>query len=398
MRCRPVVCTWIPLLLLGCALSSCSRQAGPPPAPPAPKVSVAQPIGRTVVDFDEFNGRVDAVETVQLRARVSGYLQKVNFHEGEIVKQGDVLVTLDREPFGVEMERLAAEVRRATSALALARNNQERGERLVATNAISQEEFDTISKQRDQSEANLAAARASLRSAQLNYEYTQVRAPITGRVGRALVTQGNLITGGLANGTLLTTIVSQDPIYVLFDADENAFLRYEKLAVAGTRTSGREDKKKVLLALGDETEFTREGVMDFVDNRIDPGTGTIKARGVFENKAGRILTPGMFARIRLPGSGEYAALLIEDRAVMTDLGRRIVFTVDASNTVVVKPVEIGPMNQGLRIVRSGLGKDDLVIVDGLQRARPGVKVTPTKGAMQPLKLVVAQPGPGDQAK
>ncbi len=268
----------------------------------------------------------------------------------------------------------------------------------MATNAISQEEFDTISKQRDQSEANLAAARASLRSAQLNYEYTQVRAPITGRVGRALVTQGNLITGGLANGTLLTTIVSQDPIYVLFDADENAFLRYEKLAVAGTRTSGREGKKKVLLALGDETEFTREGVMDFVDNRIDPGTGTIKARGVFENKAGRILTPGMFARIRLPGSGEYAALLIEDRAVMTDLGRRIVFTVDASNTVVVKPVEIGPMNQGLRIVRSGLGKDDLVIVDGLQRARPGVKVTPTKGAMQPLKLVVAQPGPGDQAK
>ncbi|HEX9392185.1 MAG TPA: efflux RND transporter periplasmic adaptor subunit [Usitatibacteraceae bacterium] len=378
-------------LLAAIVLQGCSKPAPPPAAAAGPAVTVAKPITREITDYDEFPGRIAAVESVALRARISGYLDKVNFREGDVVKAGQVLFILDRKPTSIDVERFTAELRRAQAVLELATNNVERGKRLVNTNAISQEEFDTLSKTRDQADANLAATRAALHAAQLNYDYTEVRAPITGRVGRALVTAGNLITGGVADGTLLTTIVSLDPVYVLFDADENTYLRYQKLARSGERVSGRIERKPLLLALANETEFKREGFMDFVDNKLDAATGTLRGRGVFRNTAALDLTPGMFARVRLPGSGKYQAVLVEDRAISTDLGRRIASVVDASGTVQIRPVEIGPLYQGLRVVRSGLSVDDLVIVDGLQRARPGSKVTPNQIAMREPGARLAAP-------
>lgn len=372
------------------ALSGCSpSQATASAAPTPPTVSVAKPVTRNIVDFDEFTGRVSAAESVEVRPRVSGHLKKVHFKEGQIVRPGDVLFTIDPDPYAVEVARRAAELKRAESALELSRGNEVRGERLVRSSAISREEYETLVKTRDEADATATAARALLDAARLDLGYTTVRAPIGGRTGRALVTAGNLISGSGASATLLTTVVSQDPIYVLFDADERAYLRYQRPQETRVNGGARGEPKPVHLALADEKTFTRVGKMDFVDNQLDTTTGTIRVRAVFSNKVGRELTPGMFARVRVERDKSYDALLVQDQAIATDLGRRVVMTVDAQGVVRPKAVELGPLHEGLRVVRSGLSKDDVVIVDGLQRVQPNAKVTPQQVAMSPAERTTA---------
>jgi len=383
------------LLLLALAaptlltLTGCGPSQATAPAPAPPTVSVAQPIERTIADFDEFTGRVFAVEAVDIKPRVSGYIKKVHFKEGQLVRPGDVLFTIDPDPYSIEVARRAAELRKSETALALSTGNQARGERLVRTDAISREEYETLVKTRDEADATVASARAALAAAQLDLGYTTVRAPIAGRTGRALITAGNLVTGAGESATLLTTVVSQDPIHVLFDADERAYLRYQQPQESRVNGGARYASKPVQLALADEKTFTRAGTMDFVDNRIDPTTGTIRVRAVFPNKTGRELTPGMFARVRVQRDATYPAILVQDRAIATDLGRRVVMTVDEGGTVRAKTVEVGPLVGGLRVVRTGLSPSDKVIVDGLQRAQPNAKVNAQKVPMEPQDGPVA---------
>jgi membrane fusion protein, multidrug efflux system len=383
--------------LCAVTLSACNNQGGTAnaaaaaAAAPLPSVGVSLPVKQRVTDFDEFNGRITAVNTANVIPRVSGFLAQAHFKEGDVVKAGTVLFTLDAEPFELEVRRALGELARAQTTLQLAANNAERAARLVATEAISKEEFDTLSKAREQSQASLQVAQATVQVARLNVEYTRVRAPISGRVGRMLTTQGNLVTGGTATGTLLTTIVSLDPVHVLFDADENVMLRYQRLAREGSRVGGREEPKPVFVALADEVEFKHQGTLDFIDNQLDAKTGTLKARGVLRNPEGRVFSPGMFARVRLPGSGEYDALLVDDRAILTDQGRRIVMTLAADDTVVPKVVRLGPMHGGLRVVRAGLTDADRVVVSGMQRVRPGVKAQGRQVAMQPAERPAAAP-------
>lgn len=340
---------------------------------------------------DAFTGRVSAVDSVEIRPRVSGHLKKVHFKEGQLVRPDDVLFTIDPDPYAVEVARRAAELKRAESALELSRANETRGERLVRTAAISREEYETLAKTKDEAEATTAAARAQLEAAKLDLAYTTVRAPVGGRTGRALVTVGNLINGAGAGATLLTTVVSQDPMYVLFDADERAYLRYQQPQETRVNGGARHAPKPVHLALADEKSFDRVGKMDFVDNQLDTTTGTIRVWAVFPNKTGRELTPGMFARVRVERDKSYDAILVQDQAVATDLGRRVVMTVDAQGVVKPKAVELGPLHDGLRVVRSGLGKDDWVIVDGLQRVQPNARVTPQQVAMQSAARATATP-------
>ncbi len=381
-------------LLAACGLlvlEACSPSQATAPAATPPSVSVARPVMRNIVDFDEFTGRVSAVDSVEIRPRVSGHLKKVHFKEGQLVRPGDVLFTIDPDPYAVEVARRAAELKRAESALELSRANETRGERLVRTAAISREEYETLAKTKDEAEATTAAARAQLEAAKLDLAYTTVRAPVGGRTGRALVTVGNLINGAGAGATLLTTVVSQDPMYVLFDADERAYLRYQQPQETRVNGGARHAPKPVHLALADEKSFDRVGKMDFVDNQLDTTTGTIRVWAVFPNKTGRELTPGMFARVRVERDKSYDAILVQDQAVATDLGRRVVMTVDAQGVVKPKAVELGPLHDGLRVVRSGLGKDDWVIVDGLQRVQPNARVTPQQVAMQSAARATATP-------
>ena len=366
------------LLLLASALAlGGARCANEAPAPAAPAVEVAQPLVRAVVDWDDYTARIDAVDRVEVRARVSGYLESVNFTDGEIVEQGALLFVIDPRPYRAAMERAEAELRGAAARLELARREAARAELLLEQGVLSQEDFDTRATALRDASAAREAAQATLREAQLELEFTQVRAPIRGRIGRDLVTLGNLISGGSPDSTLLTTIVSIDPIHVYFDADERAVLRYERLARSGERPSSRDAHNPVLLGLADEDGFPHRGQMDFVDNQLDPRTGTMRARAVFAN-ADAALLPGMFARVRLPGSGRYQALLLPDEAIGIDQAQRFVLVVDAEQRAQQRIVETGPEVEGLRVIRKGVAPDDLVIVRGLQAARAGDPVAPQR--------------------
>jgi len=359
----------IGLLVPGCGKHS-SRTA---PAPPV--VTVVQPIAREVVEWDEYIGRLESPETVELRARVSGYLDKVHFKEGKEVKKGDLLFTIDPRPYRADYDHADAEHQRATNQTALAKNDFERAKRLIATKAISEEDYDTKAKTYATAEAAVMSAKATMESARLNLEFTEIHAPIAGRIGRAVVTEGNLISGGVsgAGATLLTTIVSLDPLYLYGDADERSILKYLQLRREGKRVSARDEQIPAEMELADETGFPHKGYMDFVDNRIDPTTGTMRARGVFTN-ADHGLSPGFFARIRIPGSGKYKALLLPERALGSDQAQRFVYVVNAEKKVEFRPVTIGPMIDGLRVVKTGLKPDEQVIVEGLLRVRPGLAV------------------------
>jgi RND family efflux transporter MFP subunit len=364
------------VLSLALILTGCGKQAANT-APAPPVVSVVQPITREVIEWDEYIGRLESPETVEIRARVSGYLDKVHFKEGKEVKKGDLLVTIDRRPYQAEYDRAEADHQRAESQADLAKSDAERAKNLIATKAISTEDFDTKTKTYTSALAAVKSAKAAMDSARLNLEFTEIRAPIAGRISSALVTEGNLVSGGVsgAGASLLTTLVSLDPLYCYGSADERAILKYIRLSKEGKRESARDKQIPAEMGLADETGFPHKGRMDFVDNRVDPNTGTLRARGVFTN-ADHSLSPGFFARLRIPGSGKYPALLIPDRALGSDQSQKFVFVVNAEKKVEFRPVKIGPLIDGLRVVKEGLKPGEQVIVEGLMRVRPGVTVDP----------------------
>ncbi|MEO8883202.1 MAG: efflux RND transporter periplasmic adaptor subunit [Devosia sp.] len=313
-------------------MSGCGKSGGGQSAPPPPQVTVAQVLEKKVKEWDEFTGRFQAVETVEIRPRVSGYIDKVAFTEGSQVKRGDLLFIIDPRPYKAEYDRAAAEVKRYKTALDLARIELVRVQRLKDSGAVSEEELDERKSTVAQGDANVAGAEAALETASLNLSFTRVTSPIDGRVSRAEVTRGNLVTGGINGGTLLSSVVSMDPIYLYFDGDEQTYLKYTQMARSGERPSSRNAPNPVQVGLANEEGFPHAGIMDFVDNQLNPQTGTIRARAVLPNKDG-FFTPGLFARVQLLGSGEHQAILIEDRAVNTDQSQKYVLLLGANNQI-----------------------------------------------------------------
>jgi multidrug efflux system membrane fusion protein len=355
----------------------------PPPPPPAPAVTVADVTGRDITEWDEFTGRFEAVDAVEIRPRVSGYLRRVLFAEGKEVRKGEVLFEIDPRPYEADLAGAEAELERARSGAALAAREVERAQRLVTVQAISREEYDARVSAAAQGGSSVRAAEAAVAMARLNLEWTRVRAPISGRVSNAMVTEGNLVQAGPPGATLLTTVVSLDPIYVYFDSDEQTFLKYGALARAGLRQSSHVAQTPVHLGLANENGgFPHRGYVDFLDNQLDSRSGTIRTRAVFSNRD-RLFTPGLFARLKLVGSGRYRATLILDRAIGTDQDKKFVLVVKPDSTVDYRPIQIGRLVDGLRIVTGGLVPGDRIVINGLQRVRPGMKVTPTITAMFP---------------
>jgi RND family efflux transporter MFP subunit len=366
------------LCLAGAAVTGgCSKEMA---APPPPETTVAQVISRRITDWDEFTGRFQAVESVEVRPRASGYIDQVLFREGQLVKKDEVLFVIDRRPYQADYDRARAGVALANSQYELAKLEAERVQKLKDSGAVSREELDQRVSLLNQQEAGVTAAKAALDSAALMLSFTKVTAPIDGRVSRAEVTRGNLVTGGNTGGTLLTTIVSLDPIYVYFEGDENAYLRYTALARQGERSSSRDVRNPVRVGLADEQGFPHEGRMDFVDNQLNVTTGTIRGRAVLDNREGRF-TPGLFARIQLLGTSEHDAVLIDERAIGTDQSQNFVLVVGKDNKLEYRAVELGRSTDGLRIVRKGLKPDEVIVTAGLQRLRPGMQIAPKLVAM-----------------
>jgi len=361
-------------LLAGCDSKPVAGSAPPPP------VTVARPLQKTITEWDEYTGRFTAVESVDVRARVSGFIDSIHFNEGQIVKQGDLLFVIDPRPYRLAVEQAKADVERAKAKLEIASLDVQRGAPLARSQTLTEREFDTRKSTERDAAGQVASAEAAVKQAELNLEWTEVRAPIGGRISDKRVDAGNLITGGATGATLLTVIVSIDPIHFIFDGSEADFLHYVRLAAAGGRPSSRDVQNPVSVRLADETEYKHEGRMNFVDNVINPKTGTIRGRAVFDNKDG-LLTPGFFGRLRLFG-GEHEALLVPDGAIASDQSSKIVFTVADDGTVGTKLIELGPMVDGLRVVRTGLAPTDRIVIDGLQRARPGQKVTAQDGKIE----------------
>lgn len=406
-------------LMFALASVGCRERANTTTAPPTPPAVVAaNPLRIETVTWDRYIGRFEAVRTVELRARVSGYLEAIHFDEGQIVSAGQLLFVIDPRPFEAVLARATAEhseaeahvtenraklaqakaeENAASAVLDLARTRLDRAKRAAETNAVAEETVDTRSSELLQAEAALAAVRArieaatasidtalagvqtaaaAVESARIDLEFTRITAPISGRIGRRIVQEGNLISGGSAGTTLLTTIVSIDPIHCYFDADEREFLKYARLAEAGARASSRDVKNPVYVALQDETGYPHVGHMDFVDNRLDSGTGTLRARAILPNPRGFLL-PGLFATVRLPGGARRAITLIPDAAIVADQSDRMVYVIGENDVVEPRKITLGPMIEGLRSIESGIESVDLVVIRGLQRVRPGIKVAPT---------------------
>ncbi len=363
----------IPLLAL--ALTSCGDKPPPPAAAAAPPVTVAQPVKRTVTDWDEFTGRFEAVEEVQVRARVGGFVTSVEFRDGAFVRAGDLLYVIDSRPFEAVAAQADGQLSDARAKAELAKRDLDRGLSLVQTSAVSEQVVDQRRQSLQAAHAAETIAEGALKAAQLNIEFSHVMAPISGRVSRHLVSAGNLVQGSEGSSTSLTSIVSLDPIYIYFDVDEATYQRNSKLWFEGKRPSSRDTANPVQVTLTGETKPSHEGKMDFLDNRLDISTATLRSRAVIPNKDLSIL-PGQFGRVRLIGSAPYETLLLPDSAIATDQSRKIVFVVKDDSTVEARPVVLGPLDEGLRVIREGLKAEDRVIVDGLQRARVGAKVTP----------------------
>jgi membrane fusion protein, multidrug efflux system len=362
-------------VLIALAAAACGSEAAPNAMPPPPSVSVATVLSKNVHEWDEFTGRVSAVQTVDLRPRVSGYVERVAFHEGQEVRKGDLLFVIDQRRYRAELDRAQADLARARSEAHLARTQDVRAQSLVEAQAISKEEFETRKAATAQGNAAVRAAEAAVASAQLDLQFTQVRSPIDGRAGRAMLTVGNLAQ---ADSTLLTTVVSLDPVQVYFDTDEQTYLRYNASTRDGTRAAAR---NAVRVGLADETGYPHAGVVDFVDNQVDPATGTIRARAVLPNPD-RVFTPGLFARVQLEGSQATNAMLVDDKAVLTDQDRKYVYVLGPQNKAMRKDIVAGRVVDGLQIVESGLLPQDKVIVDGVQKVFfPGMPVAPTTVAM-----------------
>lgn len=346
-------------------------------------VDVASPLVETVVDYDIFTGRFEAVKEVEILSRVSGYLEEISFEDGDLVEEGDLLFTIDQRTFRAALDRAKAQLASAIASRTLAEIELDRATQLAERNVGTTQEVDRTQAALGEAEAAVQIAVAELETAKLNLEFTEVRAQITGRMSDTRVDEGNLVIGGASNATLLSTIVSTDPIQFVFTASEAEFLKYSRLASVGTRPSSRVTETPVSVRLMDEADFVHPGHMDFVDNVIDPNSGTITGRAVLENPDG-LLVPGLFGRLKLPGSGPYEAILIPDAAILSDQDRKIVMVVDAEGTVSARPVKPGPLYRGLRVIREGLTAEDSVVVNGVQRARPGGKVAP-----EPVELELA---------
>lgn len=363
-----------------CLLATACEKAAPP-AMPTPSVTANQPAQREVVEWDEYPGRLDSVEMVEVRARVSGYLQSVHFKDGAEVKKGDLLFVIDPRQYQAELDRATADLTQAETRFELASNELDRAGRLLKSKAISEEEADSRNQAKRATEAAILSARASVETAKLNVEYTHITSPIDGRIGRKFITEGNLVNGNQGQSTLLTTIVSVDPLYCYFDADEQSMLKYQQLAREGKGDNFRDGKVVCELGLANEAGFPHQGVLDFVDNRLDPATGTLRVRGIFPNPApDRLLQPGYFARVRVPGSAKYQSLLIPDLAVGTDQGQKFVYVIN-TDTVEYRTVKLGPLIDGLRVVREGIHSNDWIIVNGLMSIRPGGKANATRAAL-----------------
>lgn len=350
-------------------------------APPALPVTVATPLAKKISVWDEFWGRFQAVERVEVRPRISGFIEQVHFKDGSLVKAGDLLFTVDKRPFQIAVEAAKADIDRLEAQLQLASSEVERAEPLAKSKVMSEQVFDQRKSTLSVAQAQLAASKANLKSAELNLEWAEVRAPISGRISDKKVDAGNVVVGGAANASLLATIVSIDPIHFIFDVSEADYLRYSRLYAAGERPSSRDSGIPVRLKLSDESEYKREGTMDFVDNTLNERSATVRARAKFDNKDG-FLTPGVFGRLTLFG-GDANALLVPDSAIVSDQARKVVLTVNTENTVTATPVVLGPISDGLRVISSGLKGDERIIIEGVANpmVRPGVKVTPENGTI-----------------
>lgn len=362
------------LCLLACS-SGAIAQGGPPAMP----VSVSEPLAKRVTQWDEYSGRFEAVASVEVRARVSGFIDKIDFRDGQIVKVGDPLFTIDKRPYEIAVESAEAEVARNKAQVDLAELQVGRGASLISSRTITEAEQDSRKSTLAVARAQLKSAEAALRNAQLNLEWTNVTAPIAGRISDRKVDAGNLISGGQTGATLLATIVTLDPIRFVFDISEADHLRYSRLILSGALASSRDGANPVRIRLSDETDWKRTGKVDFVDNAMTARSGTIRVRALVDNKD-QLLTPGIFGRVQLFG-GEYDALLVPDSAIISDQARKIVFVVGAGDVVQAKPVTLGTIVDGLRVIRSGLEPTDKVVLDGLANpmVRPGAKVVPQKG-------------------
>lgn len=362
------------LFAAGCEVASPQAEAQGGPQGPMP-VSVATPLQREVNEWDEYTGRFEAVEEVEVRARVSGYLTSVDFRDGQVVAQGDLLFRIDPRPFEASLAAARAEVEGAKARQELARLELARGQRLVRNNTISREAFDERQQNKLEADAAVIAAEAAVTAAELELEFTEIRSPIAGRISDNFVSVGNLISGGTANATLLTRIVSLDPIEFVFDVSEREHLKYLRLDRTGQRTGSREAPNPVYIRLSDEETFSHLGYMNFVDNRLDPNTGTMRGRALLDNPDG-IFIPGLFGRLRLFGSGTYTAVMIPDALIQTDQTRKFVWVVNGDNQIEYRPVTLGNVIDGMRVVRTGLTTDDQVVAAGIQFVRPGMEVSP----------------------
>jgi len=348
---------------------------------PTPKVEVSRPVQREIAETDEYTGRLQAVESVEVRARVSGYLKQILFADGSRVKKGDLLFVVDPRPYVAQLQQAQAGLERAKSRLKLAQNHLQRAESPLKEQAISEEEYDTRHQSLVQATADVDSAQAEVELARLNVEFSQVRAPIDGRISRKLITEGNLVT---ADSTVLAGIVSVDPMYVYFDADERALLKYRRLEIDGER----KNETPLEMGLVDEQGYPHRGYLDYVDPKVNADMGTVSARGVIANPDG-LMEQGLFARVRIPGGSRYRGLLVSDRAIAMDQGKKYVMVVTADNRAEYRPVVTGRLHDGLRIVSDGLSPDDWVIVNGLQFVRPGAPVDATR-----IDMPGAKPGAG----
>jgi len=365
-------------LLAALALAACDEtadgQAGATAAPPPPEVTVAHPRVQKLVEWTEFTGRFEAIEWVDVRARITGYLSTADFRDGQVVERGQILFVIDPRPFEVAFDRAKADLARAEAQVRLADIEFQRVADLAQSPAFSRAAYDQRMQEKEAAQASLMAAQAAMARARLDLEYTRILAPITGRISDRRVDVGNLIT----EETLLTTIVSLSPIYFVFDMSEADFLGYQRAVLAGELPSTRERSTLVNIKLVDEDDWPRQGRMNFVDNVVDQGSGTVRARAEVLNPDG-LIAPGQFGTIRVPGSPEYEAILIPDEAIVTDQSQKLVMTLTEDNRIAPRVIRPGPTELGLRIVRRGLEPEDRIVINGLMRVRPGMEVTPVSG-------------------
>ena len=395
---------WPVLMVTALSLCGCHQQTQGTPTLPPTNVTVAKAVEKEVVNYQEYTGNTAAVSSVDIRARVSGYLDKVSFEEGAILKAGDLLFVIDPRPYKAAFDQAQANVEQAKSQLALATGNYQRAEKLFQTNVIDAQTYQTQLENRNQANATLLGNQAALETAQLNLDFTQIRSPIDGQTSTYKYTIGNLITGGdSSNSGVLTTIVSIDPIYVYVNVDERGLLAYQEMVRSGKSIAPKDGQTPIEMQLANENNFPHKGVIDFVDNQVDPNTGTIRVRGVFANKD-RVLRPGLFAQVRIPASPEYKSLLISDLCVAYDQGQPIVYAVGTDNIATAKPVKLGAIFDGLREVKEGIAPEDRIVVNGVVRLRPGVSVLPKEGNMadftgtvrRQISMAVPASSPGDK--